>query len=73
LSCSISISPSRKLRNMPIEIRELNIKVSVSQNQQEQGNTPPAGKTGGDLPDKDEIISECVEQVMELLQLKNER
>lgn len=55
---------------MPIEIRELNIKVSVSQNQPEQGNEPPAGNA---MPDKDEIISECVEQVMELLKLKNDR
>jgi hypothetical protein len=58
---------------MPIEIRELNIKVSVSQNQQEQGSTPPAGTPEGALPDKDEIIAECVEQVMELLKLKTER
>ena len=58
---------------MPIEIRELNIKVSVSQNQQEQDSAPSAGSSAGTAPDKDEIISECVEQVMELLKLKNER
>lgn len=58
---------------MPIEIRELNIKVSVSQNQQEQDSSPPAGSTGSAVPDKDELISECVEQVMELLNMKNER
>lgn len=55
---------------MPIEIRELNIKVSVSRNQQETPEKPlPMGK----LPPKDEIIAECVEQVMELLKKKNER
>lgn len=58
---------------MPIEIRELNIKVSVSQNQPEQDSSPPAGSPGQALPDKDELIAECVEQVMELLKLKNER
>ena len=58
---------------MPIEIRELNIKVSVSQNQQEQSDEPSIGNAGNAMPDKDEIISECVEQVMELLKLKNER
>ncbi len=58
---------------MPIEIRELNIKVSVNQNHPEQGNEPSAGSPAGAMPDKDEIISECVEQVMELLKLKNDR
>lgn len=58
---------------MPIEIRELNIKVSVSQNQQEQDSAPSAGSPASSVPDKDEIISECVEQVMELLKLKNDR
>ena len=58
---------------MPIEIRELNIKVSVNQNQQEQDSVPSAGSPAGAMPDKDEIISECVEQVMELLKLKNDR
>lgn len=58
---------------MPIEIRELNIRVSVNQNQQEQNGEPAAGSAASSMPDKDEIISECVEQVMELLKLKNER
>ena len=58
---------------MPIEIRELNIKVSVSQNQQEQDNVPSAGSQASAMPDKDELIAECVEQVMELIKLKNDR
>jgi len=58
---------------MPIEIRELNIKVSVVQNQQEQESAPPSGSTGGSMPEKDELIAECVEQVMELIKQKNER
>jgi hypothetical protein len=58
---------------MPIEIRELNIKVSVNQNQQEEDSAPSAGSPAGAMPDKDELIAECVEQVMELLKLKTER
>ncbi len=58
---------------MPIEIRELNIRVSVSQNQQEQGSSPAAGASPAELPDKDELIAECVEQVMELIKLRSER
>ncbi|MEL7589044.1 MAG: DUF5908 family protein [Prolixibacteraceae bacterium] len=57
---------------MPIEIRELNIRVSVSQNQQEQDQS---GEQQAALAgfDKEELIAECVEQVMELIRLKNER
>jgi hypothetical protein len=58
---------------MPIEIRELNIKVSVNRNQQEQNDEAAPGGATGSMPNKDEIIAECVEQVMELLKLKNER
>lgn len=58
---------------MPIEIRELNIRVSVGQNQQEQGSGPAPGATQPELPDKEELIAECVEQVMELLKLRSER
>lgn len=58
---------------MPIEIRELNIRVSVSQNQQEQGSGPAAGAAPSELPDKEELIAECVEQVMELIKLQKER
>lgn len=58
---------------MPIEIRELNIRVSVSQNQQEQGSAPASGGPAQEFLDKDELIAECVEQVMELIRLRNER
>lgn len=58
---------------MPIEIRELNIKVSVNQNQQEQ-STEQTGSVGGQpMPDKDSLISECVEQIMDILHYKDER
>ena len=55
---------------MPVEIRELQITTVV----QEQGNQP-SQSTHASTPsiNKDEIIAECVEQVMEILKQKNER
>ena len=58
---------------MPIEIRELNIRVSVARDQPEQDSVPSGQQEQGHMPDKEELIAECVEQVMELLKLKNER
>lgn len=58
---------------MPIEIRELNIRVSVNQNQQEQGKEQTATVAGQPMPDKDSLISECVEQIMDILHHKEER
>lgn len=60
---------------MPIEIKELHIKVTV--------NPPPGGQpvaspaqpagSGGGGQGKDDIIAECVEQVLEILKAKHER
>jgi hypothetical protein len=63
---------------MPIEIKELHIRVSV--------NTSPSGQPAGGQPvavlgsggsdpgdDKEAIIAECVEQVLQILQNKKER
>ncbi len=64
---------------MPIEIRELTIRVSVNQSPAEDspsggaaggGGSPQGGGGGGD---KDQVIAECVEQVMEILKNKLER
>ncbi|WP_167612493.1 DUF5908 family protein [Maribellus sediminis] len=53
---------------MPIEIKELNIKINVSG----QSERPQAG--GGEQESAQEkIIEACVEQVMELLSKKEER
>lgn len=63
---------------MPIEIKELHIKVTVNSPQEEQAsavqNTGSAGqgKGGGD-GDKDAVVAECVEQVLQILQYKTER
>ena len=56
---------------MPIEIRELHIKMSVS-DQGSQGEAP-IGTADNGKKDKDKIVAECVEQVMEILRQKQER
>ena len=58
---------------MPIEIRELNIRVSVNQSPAEQGSPAGGGGAQGGGADKDQIIAECVDQIMEILKNKNER
>ncbi len=59
---------------MPIEIKELNIRINVNQNQPEQDSgRPQAAVQDNGAGNKDEIIAECIEQVMELLKNKMER
>jgi hypothetical protein len=60
---------------MPIEIKELHIRVSV--------NPPPSGSSAGDPKSppagagsdemRQAIVAECVEQVLQVLQTKSER
>ncbi|SMO64044.1 hypothetical protein SAMN06265379_10412 [Saccharicrinis carchari] len=52
---------------MPIEIKELHIKINVDDGSRRGRG---ASKNGGD---KDKIIEACVEQVMEILSKKEER
>ncbi|MCF8243572.1 MAG: DUF5908 family protein [Saprospiraceae bacterium] len=59
---------------MPLEIRELVIKVKV--NEGGNGADPQAGRGGqsvGQGENKKAIIAECLEQVMDILQKKKER
>ena len=62
---------------MPIEIKELHIKVEVSPSGgKAPGAVSPPGASGGGAGGaggKDEIIAECVEQVLTILQNKRER
>jgi len=62
---------------MPIEIRELYIKVAVSEGTEtEGGNSGPAssGDTeGGNAMSNEQMIAACVEQIMEILKEKQER
>ena len=52
---------------MPIEIKELHIKINVSE--ESQRNVPAQNQA----EDKNKLIEVCVEQVMELLSKKKER
>jgi Family of unknown function (DUF5908) len=57
---------------MPIIIRELHIKVAVNAPNEQSGrgataNAAPNAAQGGDDDDKEAIVAECVEQVMEIL------
>ncbi len=61
---------------MPIEIRELHIKVSVSPPQ--GGDTSAGAASGGSAGSsasggQEAIVAACVEKVMEILQNKTER
>ena len=61
---------------MPIEIKELHIKVTVEPSK--EGKSSPAQAQGGDKPaaaqvDKEALIAECVEQVLQILHNKRER
>jgi hypothetical protein len=61
---------------MPIEIKELHIRVAVttsSSNQPTNGQTAAGGRnpTGNDATEM--LVAECVEQVLHILQNKTER
>ncbi|NTW49343.1 MAG: hypothetical protein HGB19_06385 [Chlorobiales bacterium] len=62
---------------MPIEIKELHIRVTVNAGGDEgAAQKPPSRSAGPPKPgggDKDAIVAECVEQVLEILQNKSER
>lgn len=52
---------------MPIEIRELVIRATV-----ESGETP-AAEVSPAMPRRDELVAECVEQVLDVLRKQKER
>jgi len=52
---------------MPVEIRELEITVAV------EGPCENAQPNAPTRTDQDKIIAECVEQVIKILEQKNER
>ena len=62
---------------MPIEIKELHIRVTVNApaaggNSSAQPAARPSGGSNGSA-DKDALVAECVEQVLTILQNKQER
>jgi hypothetical protein len=60
---------------MPVEIKELNIRVTVTTGpaQQNQAGTGAPVKSSDSGGDKDALVAECVEQVLQILQSKRER
>jgi len=58
---------------MPIEIKELHIRVTVNQPSSE--GTPAAAAPGSAAAadDKDGLIRQCIEQVIDLMNAKKER
>jgi hypothetical protein len=59
---------------MPVEIRELQINVTVNQQQAASGNTPSGGATGKTSEDDQKnLINQCLEQVLDILENKKER
>jgi hypothetical protein len=60
---------------MPVEIKELHIRVTVSGKapMKSAQNAAKDEGHGGQGGDKDEIVAECVEQVLQILQAKKER
>jgi len=55
---------------MPVEIRELVIRAEVNPGQDGAGQ---AGAGTGDASDRERLVRDCVEQVMELIRQKEER
>ena len=54
---------------MPIEIRELNIRISVSENQTPANSSSnPATQES-----REELVAECVEQVLDIISKTHER
>lgn len=58
---------------MPIEIRELIIKATVSQNEQSSGGGAAASTGSNNVSATEEIVSTCVERILEILKDKHER
>lgn len=63
---------------MPVEIKELHIRVTVSGKSGDDAHGAPAGSAAaggheGQGGGKDELVAECVEQVFALLQARKER
>jgi hypothetical protein len=55
---------------MPVEIRELVIRAEVNPRQGEEGQS---GQASGAAADREQLVRDCVEQVMEIIRQKEER
>lgn len=57
---------------MPIEIKELHIKAVINEGA-DSASSSAAAPSGESDTDKDDIIAECVEKVLEILRQQRER
>lgn len=58
---------------MPIEIRELLIRVTVNQPEQAGAETNPVTGQTADDKDKDAVITQCIEEVLRIIHDGEER
>ncbi len=58
---------------MPLEIRELLIRVTVNQPEQASAATNPVTGQSADDKDKDALITQCVEEVLRIIHDEEER
>jgi hypothetical protein len=58
---------------MPIEIRELIITATVDEGGQGGASAQAAPASGANAQDKQEIVQECVDQVMNILKKEDRR
>lgn len=58
---------------MPVEIRELYIKTVIGNEPQGSGGAPRRPSGGDPQQEQERLIALCVERVMELLRLQQER
>lgn len=62
---------------MPIEIKELQIKINVTESSandaSSQGGGSVSNSTNQSIDDKEALIQECIEKVLEILKYKIER
>jgi hypothetical protein len=58
---------------MPIEIRELVIKATIVQEGTAGGPTAPSSSSNNNVSANEEIITACVEKVLEIINDRNDR
>jgi Family of unknown function (DUF5908) len=60
---------------MPVEIRELHIRVAVTPEAAKPGAAPQSAPAANEAKGEheDAIVAECVEQVLEIIQARRER
>jgi len=58
---------------MPVEIRELIIKATISQNSTAGAQSTATTQSGNATTGNEQVINICVEKVLEILRTKNNR